>query len=38
MLLVVHQLVLLSFFVGSDFEKFHKTALTFNFSDILSAL
>ena len=38
MLLIVHQLVLMSFLVWSDFTNLSKTALAFIFSDILSAL
>ena len=38
MLLVIHQLVLMSFLVGSYFINLSKTALVFIFSDILSAL
>ena len=38
MLLIVHELVLMSFLVGSDFMNLSKTALAFIFSDILSAL
>ena len=38
MLLIVHQLVLMSFLVGSDLINSSKAALAFIFSDILSAL
>ena len=38
MLLVVRQLVLISFLVGSDFINISYAALAFIFSDILSAL
>ena len=38
MLLVVHQLVLMSFLVGSDYINLSKSASAFIFSDILSAL
>ena len=38
MLLGLHQLVLMSFFVGSDFINLSRTALSFILSDILSAL
>ena len=38
MLLVVHQLVLMSFLVGSDLINLSISALHFNFSDISSAL